>query len=174
MKMFKRFWSSISLLRRTKNLVSILCQINPSDTLISYLICTHFSTKKINVLRERMCPSGAKGSETLVHIHLTKQLFITEGLYLQSHGRHNPKPQYEYCSILYFTPRSPKWSIHQFFWTKCFNAFLLFYRLISYRGENGRQIILKWDFKQYSLTEGPGFLALKVRISGGVLRGTRS
>jgi len=53
-----------------------------------------------------------KALQTSVHIHQTKQLFISEGLYLQSHCRHKPKRQYEYCSILYFTPRSPKWSQH--------------------------------------------------------------
>lgn len=73
-----------------------------------------------------MCLSGAESSATSVFIHQTKQLFISEGPYLQSHGRHNPKPRYEYCSIMYFTPRSPKWSLHQVSGTKYFNTFLLF------------------------------------------------
>jgi len=93
MKMFKRFLVLNFSLKKNQNLGCNLCQINLRDTLISYLIYTHFSTKKVNVLSDRMCPSGAKGYETLVHIYLTRQLFITEGLYLQSHGRYNAKPQ---------------------------------------------------------------------------------
>jgi len=50
MKMFKRFLVLNFSLKKNKNLVCILCQINLSDTLICYLIYTHFSTKKLNVL----------------------------------------------------------------------------------------------------------------------------
>jgi hypothetical protein len=48
--MFKRFLVLNFAIKKNKNLVCILCQINLTNTLISYLIYTHFSIKKVNVL----------------------------------------------------------------------------------------------------------------------------